>query len=309
MITPAGDEQTARALLRQHAISPDTARLRPLPHVGWGGDNDAWLVDGRWIFRFPRTTEAAAALEREVRFLPTLASRSPLAVPRFGHVARDDHGRPLFAGYEAIPGRPLRGDDARAASAEQAGRMAEQLGRFLTALHTLPPDEALACGIAPPPDDVHAHAARTFEAIRATVFPALAADERRWVSRLFEALLGDDRYLRYTPSACHGDLSSDHILHDPATMLLTGIIDFGDLCIGDPAGEFTWRAEYGEPFFQDVLAAYQAPHGDCLPDRVTMHMDRVPLIEIGYGVETGRADYVEEGRRFLRERMNRSPRR
>lgn len=309
MITPADDEPTIRALLRRHGVPVAASLLELLPHAGWGGENDAWLVDGRWIFRFPRTAEAAMALDREVCFLPALAARSPLAVPRFAHVARGGQAGPLFVGYEAIPGRPLRGDDVRAASPSQAGRMAGQLGRFLAALHTLPVDEALACGVAPPPDDARDHWRRAYERARAAIFPVLAADERRWVSRLFETMLGDDRYLRYTPAVCHGDLSSDHILHDPATMALTGVIDFGDLCIGDPAGELTWRGEYGEAFFRAVLDAYDAPHDDSLPDRVTMCMDRLPLVEIGYGVDTNRDDYVAEGRRFLRERMAISPRR
>jgi aminoglycoside 2''-phosphotransferase len=39
----------------------------------------------------------------------------------------------------------------------------------------------------------------------------------------------------YHPALLHGDLSPDHILDDATADRLTGIIDFGDACLGDPA--------------------------------------------------------------------------
>ena len=54
-------------------------------------------------------------------------------------------------------------------------------------------------------------------------------------------------------------------LSDPATRTVTGIIDFGDVTIGDPDYELQWLyADYGERFLQTYLAVNPHP----CPDRL-----------------------------------------
>lgn len=108
MPPPAIDPAPFRALLRRHVPDLMVERMDPLPHYGWGGDSDAWLVNGDLVFRFPRGPAIAAQLAVESRLLPELAPSLPLAVPRFEYLPRDDTtGLPIFAGYRAIPGEPL----------------------------------------------------------------------------------------------------------------------------------------------------------------------------------------------------------
>ncbi|UOY93334.1 aminoglycoside phosphotransferase family protein [Ectobacillus sp. JY-23] len=53
----------------------------------------------------------------------------------------------------------------------------------------------------------------------------------------------------------HGDLSYTHILYQDT---ISGIIDFGDACIGDPAYEFYRLYEdYGEEFVRLVYLYYK----------------------------------------------------
>jgi aminoglycoside 2''-phosphotransferase len=291
-----------RTLIRRYFPEIDAASLELMPHPGWGGDSDAWLVDKRWIFRFPRSAEVARRLDVEICLLPRIASSVPLRIPRFGLIARDASGLTIFVGYKAIPGEPLRREALQALSSAAVERLAKQLGDFLRALHATPIDVAAACGVAPPVHSPRALVERQLLRVEATAFPVLSADERAWVERRLQETLADPAQLAYALVLCHGDLSADHILYDPDNQQLTGIIDFGDVTIGDPAGEFTWRSDYGERFFELVLAAY-GPTDRAVADRVTFRIDCLPLIQIEYGVQTRRPEDVEEGRRLLRERM------
>jgi hypothetical protein len=142
---------------------------------------------------------------------------------------------------------------------------------------------------------------------RAQVYPLLQPRERAFLDRLFAAFRADAQAHPWTATLCHGDLTSDHILVEPAHPdQISGIIDFGDLCLGDPAGDFVWRYEYGESFFALVLAHYRGPRGDraAFLRRVSYRFQLMPVIEMAYGVETGNETYIEEGRQRLRRQTD-----
>ena len=72
------DEPLARGLITDQF--PEVA-LESLQLLGVGWDNTAWLVDDRWVFRFPRRAVAIPGFERELGALPQLAPRLPLPIP------------------------------------------------------------------------------------------------------------------------------------------------------------------------------------------------------------------------------------
>jgi len=59
------------------------------------------------------------------------------------------------------------------------------------------------------------------------------------------------------PVLVHGDLSAEHILFDPDTQRITGVIDFTDAIITTPLLDFVYlyRA-YGRDFFERLLHQY-----------------------------------------------------
>ena len=89
--------------------------------LGAGDNNDAVLVNGRMVFRFPRHAQAVKALATETALLRALAGRLPLAVPRPVYVADD------VDGYERIPGEELARETVRALPAADQQAVAEQL--------------------------------------------------------------------------------------------------------------------------------------------------------------------------------------
>ena len=297
------------AILRRHFPRVPLRTLKVMPHPSWGGESDVYLVDGHLIFRFPRAREAAGSLAVETCLLPQLAERVGLAIPRFEHVALDERdGLPAVVGYEAIRGQPLTGALFRQVvtpDRSAADHLARQLAAFLSVLHGFPLDRALACGVGRPQLGPREQVERQSAAVRSEVFPALADDERAWLTRLFEAFLGDERHFQWTPALCHGDLTSDHILFDADRQEIAGIIDFGDVCVGDRAGDFVWSFEYGDDLFDRVLAHYSPSIADprAFGHVVAFRYGLMPTVEIAYGLETGNRAYVEEGRRELRARM------
>jgi aminoglycoside phosphotransferase (APT) family kinase protein len=209
--------------------------LRGLPVEAFGGgwDNAAFLVDRTIVFRFPRRRIAAPLIERESRILPAIAASLPLAIPVPRFVGEPTPDYPWsFAGYARIDGATAcsveLSDAARAA-------LARPLAEFLRSLHRI--DRAPLVGLGLPPDQIGRldHAKRLRQTLERR--PACAAGE------LAQSVdLGIAWLQAHPPNApadaartlVHGDLYARHLLLDE-TARPTGIIDWGDVHLGDPA--------------------------------------------------------------------------
>ena len=77
---------------------------------------------------------------------------------------------------------------------------------------------------------------------------------------------------RYRPAVLHADISPEHVLVDPLGRQITGIFDWGDLMIGDPARDLIYIYEdWGPDFLSSVIAYYDPEHADSLLRRVRFH--------------------------------------
>jgi aminoglycoside phosphotransferase (APT) family kinase protein len=240
-------EVTVDADFARHLISaqfPDVA-LESLRLIGEGWDNTVWLVDEQWVFRFPRRRLAIPGVEREIRALGALAPRLPLPVPAPVFVGEPADGFPWpFFGARYLPGSEPLGlsEDARAA-------LARPLGEFLRALH------ASAVPDLPADPFGRADMAIRVPGVRER-FAALAAEGLWQPPPAIDAVLAAAAEL---PAAeptvvCHGDLHLRHLLVDN-TGAAACVIDWGDLCRGDPSIDMclVWCLL---PSRDDFLAAY-----------------------------------------------------
>lgn len=285
-----------------HDMWPEVivTQIEALSHTGWGGDYDAFLINGRDIFLFSRHPRAARVLAVERRLLPRLAPRVALPIPSFRYIAPDaPMAPPRCVGYAAIPGEPLTPTlfQRTATTGSILGHMADQLGAFLSGLHSCPLWVAEECGLSGPALSPLEQVSQSYHDVRVGVYPVLGSGERHFLDRLFAAFLADVRQAPWPPTLCHGDLTSDHILIDPSNGgHITGIIDFGDVCLGDPAGDFVWRYAYGDAFFRRVLACYRAPMGDgeAFVRRVVHRYHLIAIVEIAYGLETATRDILRK---------------
>lgn len=202
----------------------EVAELVPL---GAGWDNSAWLVRAasgeRFVFRFPRRRVAVPLLEREVAVLPVLAPDLPLPITTPVSSGLDSSGWP-FAGYRFLPGVPL----ATSGREPDLG-FAAAVGGLLRALHQRP----AAVGLAG--DELGKVDARR----RLPVTRGLA--ERRGVE-VPEDLVDLALAVSLTERprvVVHGDLDGRHVLIDEEGRA-SGVIDWGDVHLGDPATDLAF---------------------------------------------------------------------
>ena len=80
---------------------------------------------------------------------------------------------------------------------------------------------------------------------------------REYVNAMYESYLSDDRNFAYAPVFLHGDLGANHIIYNPDTRSISGVIDFGGMCIGDPDRDFTYLyVDYWGPDFARQFPKY-----------------------------------------------------
>ncbi|MEN3341111.1 MAG: hypothetical protein V7644_515 [Actinomycetota bacterium] len=233
-----------------------------------GYDFEVAVVDGERVFRFPRRAGVEAALELEIAVLPMLAPALPVDVPSFEYVSRE----PLFVAYPLIRGEPLLDEDADGARA------------FLEALHALDPSAFPV----EPSHWIQAYRDQCAEFER-LVLPLLDDDLRAPAMRLFaevETLSG------FRPALLHADLGPEHLIVRDGR--LVGVIDWGDMRVGDPALDYAWLLD--GPFADwDVDAD--------LRRRARFYHRLTPWFEAHYGAFTRRPAHVERGLGGIRDRL------
>ncbi|MFI7002349.1 aminoglycoside phosphotransferase family protein [Nocardia sp. NPDC050175] len=215
------DEALVRSLLsEQH---PDLSGLG-LQRVAAGWDNQMWRLGEELAVRMPRTPRAPALLAKERQWLPRLAARLPLPVPtpiRFGEASAIFRRPWTIARW--VPGEPA--DRATISRVEHA---ADALAGFLRALHQEAPAEA-------PVNPGRGVALATFAhdagpKLQAFVPDGIVAD----VQHVWEAAVSAPEWAG-PPVWLHGDLHPANVVVSGGT--IAGVIDFGELCAGDPAND------------------------------------------------------------------------
>lgn len=258
---------------------------------GW--DSVAVLVNDDLIFRFPKRRDVEPQYLFERQLLPALASALPLRVPDVAFFWPSGATYPgVFIGHHLIGGQQLAIEHL---TAERAPGLARQLGQFLSALHRFPVELATQLGV--PAGDRKAWQQRylnQYQQIQSRVLPLLGQAARARIISNWQAFLHDDA--RFTTTLIHHDLASEHILYDPARGTISGIIDWGDAAIGDPAIDFTGLlADYGEGFTEHVLAHYQGVIDRSFRDRMRFYRTVMPLNTVLFGLDTGQEELVREG--------------
>jgi aminoglycoside phosphotransferase (APT) family kinase protein len=255
-------------------------------------------VNDAWVFRLPKRKEVEPDVDREIALLPALRARLPIAVPfpeRVGAPGADYPYR--FAGYRFIPGTPaLRLEPADL----DLDRFAAQMGGFLSALHAFPAEEAERLGVERRADPrLHARLREEALDLLEGVAPAYPEEARR-----AGAFLADDRTVpapfEGRPVLVHNDLQADHILIDPATREVVGVIDWGDVSVADPALDFAGLWHYGGgALVKRVLERYQGEVRSDLERFARFSSACIAVSDLAYAVREESNAYARSGLRGL----------
>jgi aminoglycoside phosphotransferase (APT) family kinase protein len=249
--------ELAMRAVRAHA--PELLDLE-MVELGHGLDSAAYAV-GDLVVRVGKR----GSVGHEARLLEAVAARVSIPIPRPRFADEDTD----VLGYTRIPGQPLHGRSPLAGAPRR-------LGRFLRELHAIDP------------------------ATVADLIPTDDADPGAWLADL-DAPCDLVRLLHETrprPSlhlvVAHADLGAEHILELDGT--LTGIIDWSDAAVTDPALDLARLYRDFGPGFLEELAQVYGPLAEAMP-RIEFFARCAALEDLAYGRATGRREYVTNAQR------------
>lgn len=287
--------------LREQDVAPFVARHLPdlagtpaeLLGVGW--DNVAYLLDTgsrRVVVRlctFESPQAATEATEDHVAILRLVGAHLPGLV---GRPVVVDEDAAAFA-YEWLAGDRVDSGEARTSLTDEA---AVDIGEALAALHAVPVDEALAV--------TRLH--------RRTLAARFARAQQAWAGIGTEAPAdlrpAVDAFLAAGPVEdgdrqvlCHNDLAAEHLLVDPATGRLAGILDWSEARLADPVADFIGLyRDLGPDTCAKIHDAYWRAGGPVSRDdvdRIRFGARCAVVLDLEYALQSDNPAYLAEVRR------------
>ena len=237
----------------------------------------------------PKLEEARAEIDRQTRLGQRLSGRG-FPVPRDWRLITRRDGSMLAGVYRYVAGVPAP------TGAREHVVLAEQIARFLTQLHSLPPALGLECGARRLAlwSDRYAPLIREYGA---RTGPQTQAWLRRQGERLERASVSAP-----APVLVHGDLQPAYVLCDERQHIVA-ILDFSGPQITDPALDFGRLVQHwGMRFADTVLRMYERPADAAFRDRMAIYAGVEPLRTIEAGVLRDLPHWVGRARRHLSAR-------
>jgi aminoglycoside 2''-phosphotransferase len=271
-------ESTIRALFPE--VEAKGAR-----HIGSGTLYDVFLTIDDWAFRFPRTDWSGDLFEQEATNHKFIAQIIPshIRLPRVELLAAPSEQFPYpIAGHRYISGIGADELDERLLPT-----FAREIATFLNALHSAPTPLARAAGMHEFQMDEGRFGwaqhginhVMTFRGLDPVLDGALD-----WLKTM--TLLPPKFDAPWHP--VHGGLEARHVLVDPSTGSVRGVIDWTDSHLGDAAGDFvflvTWR---GWQFAEEVLRLYRRPTDAEFRARLRHGARFLSLMQLSYAEAEG----------------------
>jgi aminoglycoside phosphotransferase (APT) family kinase protein len=230
-----------RRLLAEQAPRWAELPIEPVPVDGW--DNRTYRLGAELTVRLPTGVGYAAAVEKESRWLPTLAPHLPVPIPEPVFTGRPGAGYPFrWSVRRWLPGEPAAADRIT-----DPARFAAEIGEFIVALQSLDAtggpsagEHSFHRGQSP---EWYDDETRRALATRADRLEAAGLDVA-WASAVWDTALSTT--WSGPPVWFHGDIAPGNLLvHDGS---LTAVIDFGTSGVGDPACDLVlaWTFLSGE---------------------------------------------------------------
>ncbi|MBI4035232.1 MAG: phosphotransferase [Candidatus Chisholmbacteria bacterium] len=248
------------SIIKHHYPSLKNYQLQIFDH-GW--DHVIIVANQKEAFRIPRGKAYQDKLPTEVRFLEQFAPRSPITVPQ---MQLHQYKNVVYAIYDFIPGVKFEKSIQRNFSTQNRLRIAALIGQFLTALHSFSVPKAKRIGLETM-NQTFSYWQNRLTHIENTVFRLISIPEQRWIKNLFTRFSAIVNQTDAKFVVNHGDIAPEHIIVNPQGQTLAGIIDFGDISIGDPAYDFQLEHPFGSEFLHTVYAHYQLPRDDTFDTR------------------------------------------
>ena len=245
---------------------------------GW--DNLVLEVNGSLIFRFTRRDDILQQHIKELELLPLLNKNLSIRVPN--PVYHQTETPPYYMAYKKIHGKPITGSFNRE-------NLVETISIFLRELQSI--DYKTLKNIPRyTPKSWRQEYGELYQRVAREVYPSLEPNIQEKINNEFKSFLETD--LDFNPVICHRDLTSDHILELDGR--ITGVIDWGDACVGDPAFDLTGLLmDFGEQVAQNIVDNLYYP-AEYL-GRARFYGKVAPFYETLYGLETENEEHIKLG--------------
>jgi aminoglycoside phosphotransferase (APT) family kinase protein len=292
---PGDLDQLARLLQN---LAPGTGPVGALTIVDAGYSATMLRAASGIAIRVPKSERAGARQLRLTSPLRRLARLLPVPIPL--PLWALPMGEPFpfgVAGYTWLDGEPLTAGDHPA--------IAAQVGAFLAAMHHL--DTATLDSfrrVLPDREAVDAERERIVAIAAARLHGTQPPATMDRLEHWWDDYRAARNRASYTPTLVHGDLWYGNLLVSPNGERLTGVLDWENVAIDDPAQDFATLMHSGEAFTHTVFDAYERAGGqidDDLLDRCRWHWEFRELTGIALAVEAGDEPEVHDAIRKLRE--------
>ena len=276
-------------------------KFKYLTH-GW--DNNVIVLDQKIVFRFPKSDQYLKRFKSELKMMKFLDGKFDLKIPKYEFVSSNKD----FGGYQMIKGVEMTASRFKRLNKKQKELIAVQLGKFLTQMHKTPVKFAKKIGYKEEKGGYWWSKENTkniFSAIQKTLLPRLTKKEVVWIENEFKNYLSLQFPSKIT--VIHSDFAADHILINPKTGKLEGIIDFSDIELGDAALDFSGLWTYGTELVKQVMDNYDRPKDKDFLER-SRFPNRIHMIGNMLEILQGKKIPVtfEESRELLNEVMKNS---
>ncbi|MBW4721426.1 capreomycin phosphotransferase [Saccharothrix obliqua] len=255
-----------------------------------GGQFHDVLIASDRVFRFPRTADAAAELPGRAALLTALADLD-LGVDVPAPLSDFDPDAPLGDAYlvlTRVPGAPL--DRAAATDPAAVDAVAAEFARVLHAMATA---DTTRLGDVVPTTDPDRWAG--FAAgVRAELHPLMSDAGRDRAERELAAVTALDHV---ATGLVHGDLGGENVLwrQEGEVPRLTGIVDWDEAAIGDPAEDLAAvGASYGPDLLGRVIDRLGLDRAATVP-RTTAYQGTFALQQALAATRDGDEEALEDG--------------
>lgn len=287
---------TLAALATSAVDGLDVAGSQPFGSPG--GDFDAALLtgsDGRhWTVRVPRSERAEAEQSADMIALRALSAgvrtRLPFAVSTFAGQVPVDGTRAVV--YEFVYG-------TKVPLSSFTVEYAASVGEAIAAIHALPTSFVVDAGL-PAHSSVDTLRSTITLMDRASATGLVpAALLRRW-----EAASEETALWQFTPTVVNGSLGSDSFLGSATDGggVVTGVLGWHALRVGDPARDISWLFGGGEDVFDAAFAAYSRVRGSVdrqLRQRAMLLSELEIARWLLHGTETRSTEIVDDAVQML----------
>ncbi len=276
--------------------------------VDFGWTNQILVLDRRYVVKIPRFPEAARWVEKEIELTRELRGTIPVRIPAY--VGTLYNGNLVAAAYDFLEGslfttQPVdegvdKVEPANYLVGDLGQDIAGQIGSILSSIHNVP----LA--------RVEKILERHVESDWDTKIINWISQCKKTAERVFQGQLRD-RCVGFLSSIetefsgfgfkqkfIHGDFGGWNMLFSPEQARLTGLLDWADARLGDPAKDFTELIyDFGRGFAEKVLDQYGRDGDPEIISRAELYLKLNGFQDLEFGLEKKSEFFTERGKRAI----------